>query len=195
MPLSELYTKSPGGHCGNTTAAYVSLGVLDVILDMAVFSLPIPMLYRLQVPKHTKVALAATFGLGIFSIAAGVMRLVAVIQIDYMINFDEGQVTDAYWCLIESSVGIIVACAMTLRPLLDHLLAVLHRQFPRLHTNGSHPTASHDVDAKNPRKQKQSASFTRLKDDQESPQGGLRIPRPNFGEHTKRASFESFELV
>lgn len=47
------------------------------------------MLYRLQVMRHAKAALMATFGLGLFTIIAGIMRLVAVIQIDYQLDFEQ----------------------------------------------------------------------------------------------------------
>ena len=190
-PISELWTKSPGGHCGNTTAAYVSLGVFDVLLDMAVFSLPLPMLYRLQVPKTAKIALLATFGLGTFTIVAGIMRLVAVIQIDYQINFVEAQVGDAYWCTIESSVGIIVACCMTLRPLLDRLLTVLKNHFPQLRsTNNSRPTAGHMLPIKGAEIVADTSSFVRLHDEQELPLEEIQIPRTTPGNSTNRASLE-----
>lgn len=190
-PLSELWTKAPGGHCGNTTAAYVSLGVLDVLLDIAVFSLPLPMLYKLQVAKNAKIALVATFGLGTFTIVAGIMRLVAVIQIDYQINFDAAQVGDAYWCTIESSVGIIVACSMTLRPLLDRQLTVLRSCFPQLHSmNSSRRTASHKLPTKGSETVPDNASFVRLYDNHELPLEELRIPQTTLGDSTKRASLE-----
>lgn len=191
-PLPELWTKAPEGHCGNTTAAYVSLGVFDVLLDIAVFSLPLPMLYKLQVTTHAKVLLAATFGLGLFTIAAGVVRLVAVIQIDYMINFEKGQVGDAYWCTIESSVGIMVACSMTLRPLLDRLHTALHRYFGQLrNSDNSRRTAGRKLPTKHSETVTGNSSFMRLHDDRrELNMEGLQIPQNAFADRTKRASFE-----
>lgn len=149
------------------------------------------MLYKLQVAKHAKVALAATFGLGLFTTIAGVMRLVAVIEIDYLTNFDEAQVGDAYWCAIESSVGIIVACSMTLRPLLDQLLALLKRFFGQLRmTNNSRRTGGRKLPSKD-LETDDNASFVRLHDDhQDLPLEALHIPQKAFGDHTKRASFE-----
>ena len=190
-PLSELWTKSSEGHCGHTTAAYVSLGVLDMVLDIAVFSLPIPMLYKLQVPRRTKVALVATFGLGVFTIAAGIMRLVAVVQIDYKINFEQGQVADAYWCTIESAVGIIVACTMTLRPLLDRLLVAFQSQLPRLHCfrNGRH-TASHHISVEHPYEINEKRFLVRLSNEHELCQKVFPTSQPTLKNPTKRASFE-----
>ena len=191
-PLSKLWTQTSEGHCGSTTAAYVSLGALDVLLDMAVFSLPLPMLYNLQVAKHAKCALMATFGLGLFTIVASIMRLVAVIRIDFKINFDEAQVEDAYWCTIESSVGIIVACSMILRPLLDRLLTGFQRSFGRLRSNkDSGCTAGLSLPTKNTDTMTDRTSFVRLYDDQqELPLERPQNPPNTLQDHTRRASFE-----
>lgn len=61
---------------------------------MAVFALPIPSLYKLQVPKYRKIVLAATFALSLFAIVAGIMSLVAVVHIDFTFSFDQGQVAE-----------------------------------------------------------------------------------------------------
>lgn len=150
------------------------------------------MLYKLQVAKNAKVALVATFGMGLFTIVAGVMRLVAIVQLDYLINFDKGQVVDAYWCTIESSVGIIVACSMTLRPFLDRLLTILQHYFGQLHSsNDSRRTAGRKLPTKESETRADNASFARLHDDHLEPYlEGLQIPQKAFGDHTKRASYE-----
>ena len=160
-----MWTETTTGHCGSTAAAYISLGVLDVILDIAVFALPIPSLYRLQVPKHRKIVLAATFGLGLFTIVAGVMRLVAVVRLNFASNFEQGQVTDAYWCAIEGSVGIIVACALTLRPLLDRMLAMLSTRSSLLQkADSGHSYTISRAPTDHPTKSADEATFVRLHD-------------------------------
>ena len=154
------------------------------------------MLYRLQVARHTKIALAATFGLGVFTIAAGIMRLVAVIQIDFKINFTEAQVGDAYWCTIESSVGIIVACALTLRPLLDRLLNIMQSCFSRIRSsNASRRIASSKHATGSSGTAPDNTSFIRLNDDHEElplelPLQGVHIPQVVARESKHMESFE-----
>ena len=154
------------------------------------------MLYRLQVARHTKFALVATFGLGVFTIAAGIMRLVAVIQIDFKINFVEAQVGDAYWCTIESSVGIIVACALTLRPLLDRLLNLMQSYFTQIRgSNASRRTESRKHATGNSGTAPDNTSFIRLNDDHEElplelPLQGFHIPQVVARESTHRESFD-----
>ena len=120
--LSRLFTGNTVGYYWNTSAAYIFISAIDVVLDVAIFTFPIPPLYKLHVDKPAKFALLATFALGLFTIAAGTMRLVSVIKIDFQTDLEQGQLGTAYWSSVELSVGIIVACAMTLRPLLDRIL-------------------------------------------------------------------------
>ncbi|KAI9699560.1 MAG: hypothetical protein M1812_008421 [Candelaria pacifica] len=120
-PISRLFIKTGTGHCGSTNAAYLSISALDVVLDIVIFMLPVPSLRKLQVTSHTKVALGATFALGLFTVTAGAMRLVSVTKINFGMNM-QGQLGTAYWSAIELAVGITVACLMNLRPLLDLML-------------------------------------------------------------------------
>jgi len=189
-PLSRLWTQTTSGHCGSPTAAYISLGVLDVVLDIAVFALPMPCLYKLQVPKNAKIPLVATFALGLFTIVAGIMRLVSVIRIDFTSDFDQGQVGDAYWCAVEGSVGTIVACAMTLRPLLDRMLNFLGERFPRLFTNNRR-SAANETSGSSLAKPRDEGLFVRLRDIQEIAMQDFTEGCEDGGkDHTKRASYE-----
>lgn len=136
-PLYRLFIATSDGHCGSTTAAYLSISAIDVALDIAVFTLPLPPLYKLQVAKRTKVALAATFAPGVLTIVAGLIRLVSVAKINFQADLEQGQVDTAYWSAIELAVGIIVACAMCLRPLLDRMLTTI-KQYSSRFPLGSH---------------------------------------------------------
>ena len=55
----------PGGKCGNINVSITMFGVIDLLTDIALFTLPIPMIYNLQTAKINKVALFGVFGLGI----------------------------------------------------------------------------------------------------------------------------------
>jgi hypothetical protein len=55
----------PGGSCGNQVTSFTATGVINLLTDVAVLLIPMPLLYRLQMPTYKKVALIAVFGLGI----------------------------------------------------------------------------------------------------------------------------------
>ena len=62
----------PGGKCHNQTAAYTGIGVIDLVTDIAIFILPIPMIWNLQVSTGNRVALFAVFGLGTWCVLPSV---------------------------------------------------------------------------------------------------------------------------
>ena len=53
------------GHCGNQRSAYAAVGFVDIFSDAAILILPQPMLWRLQSPKATRIALTGILCLGV----------------------------------------------------------------------------------------------------------------------------------
>lgn len=53
------------GHCGDTTVAFIAVAVIDIVIDLLIFALPVPMVLNLQVSTAHRIALAAIFGVGI----------------------------------------------------------------------------------------------------------------------------------
>lgn len=54
----------PGGSCGNQKSANRSIGVINMISDLLLVVLPIPMLWGLQMPRGRKIAIGMIFGMG-----------------------------------------------------------------------------------------------------------------------------------
>lgn len=125
----QLGKPSSRGHCGNTNFAFLSIIAIDPALVIAIFALPIPSLYKLQTSRHTKMACGATFALGVFTIAASLLRLGAILRNSFKTHVAEAAAGTALWGTVELTVGIIVACAMNLRPLLDRLVTSIKGWF------------------------------------------------------------------
>lgn len=51
--------------CGNRVASYIASGGLNLITDLMVLSLPIPMVWALQIPRRNKIILLGVFGVGL----------------------------------------------------------------------------------------------------------------------------------
>ena len=65
-PLSYNWdTTIPGGHCGNQNAAYSAVSAIDIGIDVLIFVVPLPHIWKLHVQTVTKVALSFLFGLGL----------------------------------------------------------------------------------------------------------------------------------
>jgi len=53
-----------GGRCANRPAAYLAAGIINLLTDLMVLCLPVPMVWKLQLSKRKKLALSSVFGVG-----------------------------------------------------------------------------------------------------------------------------------
>ena len=65
-PLSYSWDKSiPGGTCGDQKSLDLYIGIVNLLLDICVVVLPMPVLWGLQMAISKKLMLSGMFGLGI----------------------------------------------------------------------------------------------------------------------------------
>ena len=64
-PLAYNWDTSIKGTCGQRNTVYVSAGVLNLVTDFMVMSLPIPHILKLQLAWRRKLGLILMFSLGI----------------------------------------------------------------------------------------------------------------------------------
>ena len=63
-PFAYFWDKSVRGVCGNEVITYLTAGIFNLLVDVIIVVLPMPMLWRLQLPWTKKLALTGIFGLG-----------------------------------------------------------------------------------------------------------------------------------
>ena len=64
-PVAFFWDRSiEGGHCINFTALWFSFSIFSIVTDLAIFVLPIPVLWNLQLPRKQKMGLIAAFAFG-----------------------------------------------------------------------------------------------------------------------------------
>lgn len=51
--------------CGNRVASYIASGGLNLLTDIMVLSLPVPMVWALKIPRRNKIILLCLFGVGL----------------------------------------------------------------------------------------------------------------------------------
>ena len=136
----------PGGHCTDIITIYLSSTPLNLITDMAILFLPIPILTGMRLPKKQKIILIITFSFGAFVAVVDVIRIVylqgaAVTRLKEIYNAREHgreavQTRTDFswyasfsfmWSAIEVNVGIMCACVPGLKPLVTRFLPNLLR--------------------------------------------------------------------
>ena len=65
-PIAFNWDKTiPGGHCADLDAGFLVVGIVDAITDFMIFILPMPMIWRLQVPRTKQISLVIVFSIAL----------------------------------------------------------------------------------------------------------------------------------
>ena len=82
-PFAKNWNKSLPGSCGDAEKSFVAIASLDVLIDCLILCLPVPVIWRLQMPKATKPGLSVLFAVGTFDVAIGALRIQANAKTDF----------------------------------------------------------------------------------------------------------------
>ncbi|KAJ5774859.1 hypothetical protein N7457_009755 [Penicillium paradoxum] len=115
-PISAFWTTE--GTCLDFKNFAVSYAIVNIVSDFAIWLMPIPRVWNIQLPKPQKIALCLIFTLGLFDCAAAMARLLLS-----MLVLGEYDSTWVYskgymWSIIEVSTGIVCTCLPTMQVLL-----------------------------------------------------------------------------
>ncbi|KAK3368697.1 putative integral membrane protein [Podospora didyma] len=102
----------------------------NIITDLAVFILPLPAIWKLNLVKPQKIMLLCIFSLGFFTV------VISMIRIRYLHLYEDfpwENVVSSCWSIGELTSAITCLCLPTLRPLLSHYFPALGTQAGRSH--------------------------------------------------------------
>lgn len=127
--------------CTNIVTLYLSSAPLNIITDLAIFFLPMPILTSMRLPKKQKIILVITFGFGIFVAVVDVIRIAylqsaqratlgAVEMEQHSTGNDQRNTGDFswyaslcfMWSTVEINLGIMCGCVPAMKPLARRFL-------------------------------------------------------------------------
>ncbi|GAW19438.1 hypothetical protein ANO14919_089250 [Xylariales sp. No.14919] len=118
-PVSHYWNWALGaaGECMNASAIFLTVGTINIFVDVFVLGLPIPQVLKLQMPPRRKWQVCALFLLGSLACICSIIRVYFLTE--YVNTAD---VTWAFGPLFislcaETSIAILCACLPSLRPL------------------------------------------------------------------------------
>lgn len=152
-PPNAAYTSNTPGTCISIVTLYLCSAPVNIITDLAILVLPIPVLTGIRLPRRQKTILVLTFALGIFVTIVNVIRIYYLQRANHdrsIVNTSLGSGSDfswnastaLMWSVIEVNVGIICACIPTLRPLITQILPSIIMDRP---STGTEKTARASV--------------------------------------------------
>ncbi|KAK3298771.1 uncharacterized protein B0H64DRAFT_386106 [Chaetomium fimeti] len=107
--------------CYNYLPMFWATAISNMIMDVAILTLPMPFVWRLNMPRRQKIAVSAIFLLGAFVVGISIARIhFFFVSSDSYANAMDITVNIAptlYWTVIEAAIAVVSACLPTLRPL------------------------------------------------------------------------------
>ncbi|PYH32862.1 ion-transporting P-type ATPase SPF1 [Aspergillus neoniger CBS 115656] len=143
-PVSHFWQRTKPGHCMSIDKlldiAYV-YSVTAMICDFTLGLLPIFLVWKLQMSRQTKAALAGILSLGCIA-SAGV-----IVRIPFLPTYKDAEFLYAttqisIWSNVEAGLGITAGCLVTLRPLFRWLGGTSYSPTRSKKTSGSMPLSS-----------------------------------------------------
>ncbi|KAK0725554.1 hypothetical protein B0H67DRAFT_659165 [Lasiosphaeris hirsuta] len=123
-PIQGFWDSTLGATCIPNIPQWYINAAGNIITDIAVFVLPLPAIWKLQLGKQQKILLLCIFSLGFFTV------MISMIRIRYLKLFEDfpwENVDSSLWSIGELCSALTCACLPTLRPFLA-------RHFPSLGT-------------------------------------------------------------
>ncbi|KAH9992558.1 hypothetical protein F4779DRAFT_637529, partial [Xylariaceae sp. FL0662B] len=97
-------------------------GIINIVQDVGIYLLPMPMIRTLQVRPRKKIALAGLFGVGFIALVAGCIRYYYVLKLANEADIWYYFADSLNWCSIEVYAATICGCASTFNVLVKTYL-------------------------------------------------------------------------
>nr|XP_036575727.1 uncharacterized protein CTRU02_14377 [Colletotrichum truncatum]KAF6782338.1 integral membrane protein [Colletotrichum truncatum] len=111
--------------CIDINAFYLANAAVNILTDLLTYTLPIPLVIKLQVPKQQKIGLGVILCLGLFACISSIIRITFIP--DMLVNEDAtwAITQPMYWSVIETNIGILAASIPSMK-------VIAKRYAPRL---------------------------------------------------------------
>ncbi|MCJ1462047.1 hypothetical protein MMC07_000647 [Pseudocyphellaria aurata] len=103
-------------HCKDFTAFLLGITISNMLLDVIILCMPLPMIWSLNLSTSKKLEISGIFLLGSVTCIASLIRIVSICNIKEM-DFSYSFLGTYLWSHVEPATAIWCACLMTYRPL------------------------------------------------------------------------------
>ncbi|KAJ5671896.1 hypothetical protein N7507_001023 [Penicillium longicatenatum] len=137
-PVSKAWTGTGDGKCVNINIFYLCNAALNILTDLLTYTLPVRVIFKLQVPQKQKIALGFILCLGLLCVnqslplpslltfsSACVSSIIRITYIPAMLNSADYTYAISgamYWSVIETNVGILAASIPSFKAIASRFL-------------------------------------------------------------------------
>ncbi|KAK2740127.1 hypothetical protein FQN57_006242 [Myotisia sp. PD_48] len=137
-PIAKTWNKALPGTCINLTAFWYANAASNIITDLIILCLPMPVIKMLRLPVRQRIALTMVFALGVFVCGTSIARMVTLDLSSKSLDANQGTMISTMWTTIEANTAIICACLPMLRIPLSKLMPNLFPSFHYSETDSIH---------------------------------------------------------
>ncbi|KAI8957963.1 hypothetical protein F5Y11DRAFT_360394 [Daldinia sp. FL1419] len=155
QPIEMNWHLGMAGTCGDQKVAFAALSVINIVNQLMILALPLPMILKLQMEWRYKIVTICIFSISILTLIFGAIHLSAIVEIDFAdIPYTIAPTTLYGTC--EAGIAIIVSSCPLLRPVFDTMLSIRSSKESVWRGKGTILTLSRT------RKSMKSSGFTRM---------------------------------
>ncbi|KAI1458267.1 hypothetical protein F4805DRAFT_466886 [Annulohypoxylon moriforme] len=120
IPVTKAFDKSLKGTCIDNGHFWYANAGFSIATDVIILTLPMPLVYALQIPKVQKAGLMMVFALGVLPNSVVITSCLRVTTIDIQATTPDPtyDIASTMWTVIEMNVAIVCACLPQIRPLI-----------------------------------------------------------------------------
>ncbi|KAI8626554.1 hypothetical protein F5Y19DRAFT_220073 [Xylariaceae sp. FL1651] len=122
IPVQGFWDASINAKCQNQLVGVYLNAVGTLVTDFIILLLPIPAIWKLNLPRTQKWALLGIFGIGGFTSAISIVRVTTLGDPNEGGDLTYNTVTSSCWSVAELSSGVITAALATVRPLVGRFM-------------------------------------------------------------------------
>ncbi|KAJ5085928.1 hypothetical protein N7532_010699 [Penicillium argentinense] len=104
-----------GGSCVDRNGLYIATAVTNIVTDIALIIVPVPLVLSLQMPKIQKLGLLFMFVVGCATLITSILRLTTLIPFLKATDVTYELVPSQLWIYVESNLIVICPCLPFLR--------------------------------------------------------------------------------
>ncbi|KAM5377930.1 hypothetical protein ACJZ2D_004834 [Fusarium nematophilum] len=122
IPVQKFWDHTVSGRCLNSPLVWYIMAGFNLVTDLVIFCLPLPVIRGLHLPRKQKAMLFAVFCLGFFTCIISIIRIRTLKAAGATDDPNWDNVGAATWSFLEVCTAVIAACLPTLRPIFSKIM-------------------------------------------------------------------------